>query len=261
MKLHGNEIGASDKHCRRLAEIKNVDPSCSNLNRYFNNHANGDIPLTEAIALTIEREQIRVPRKDSVKCVEFLMAMPPELWQQTKDKDRSDLIRQWGKACMGFLKQEEYWCNGKTFLDYHLHMDETTPHLHVHIMPGEITKQGNIRLNAKKYFGGRQKLQQLQDRYFAYMNQAMPTVGFKRGEKKEFTGKSHIELKDYYKAITLAQRLGFTAKQIEEAIYKKGEEMRLKNQPTAKVQANLKEQEVQVKQQGNQKTQSAKIKI
>jgi hypothetical protein len=190
-----------------------------------------------------------------------MMAMPPELWQQTDVKDRVKLVNQWAKACMGFLKQEEYWCSGKTFLDGHLHMDETTPHLHVHIIPGEITKEGSIRLNAKKYFGGRQKLQQLQDRYFAYMNQAMPAVGFKRGEKKELTGKNHVEIKDYYKAISLAQKLGFTAEQIEKAIQKKAKEMQLKDQPTAKVQADLKQQEMQVKQQGKQKPQNPRMKL
>lgn len=233
LKLHGRDITASDNHCHRRTEVANANPALQIHNKYLNNIEDPEIHLTEATLLTeniqktIEREHIIVPRKDSVKCIEILMAMPPELWQQInaevticEQTNLADiyLLNQWSNACLDFLREEPYVCGGRTFLDLHLHMDESTPHIHAHIMPGEPLADGKIKLNAKKYFNGRQKLQQLQDRYYSNMHFRMPTVGFQRGIKKEITGKSHVAIKEYYKVISLAQKAGLTPENLEALI-------------------------------------------
>jgi len=222
-KLHGRDITASDNHCHRKTEVLNADPALTKMNMFVANKLNGTLPLSQAIEQIIEREKI-LPRKNAVKCVEMLMSMPPELWAIIKQTSYElysplpHLLKQWVDACISFIESEPYFCGGRTFLDYHLHLDVSTPNIHLHLMPGELLADGKIKLNAKKYFGGRIMLRMLQDRYHAHMAKSMPTVGFQRGIPKEITGKSHVAVKEYYRVISLAQKAGLTPQRLESLI-------------------------------------------
>ncbi|MBW4700026.1 MAG: plasmid recombination protein [Aphanocapsa lilacina HA4352-LM1] len=69
-----------------------------------------------------------------------------------------------------------------------LHLDEATPHIQAHLVPLDT----NGKLNCRALFGGRQKLQSLQDGYAA----AMAPQGLERGVRNSQA--RHQEVRQYY---------------------------------------------------------------
>ena len=74
-----------------------------------------------------------------------------------------------------------------------VHKDETTPHMHVNLVP--ITKNG--KLSAKEVIGNRKDLEQMQDKYFEKISKTFPEL--ERGKKKEITNKLHKSLEEFKK--------------------------------------------------------------
>lgn len=127
----------------------------------------------------------RAVRKDAVKMLEFLVA-PSD---NSLDLDTS-------KA---FLKDSYEWlCDRfgrENVIADTVHLDETTPHMHVVIVP--LTKDG--RLSAKDFTGTAVKLQKMQDDFFEKVSSK---YGLKRGEKADLEDpnreiKRHVTMKKY----------------------------------------------------------------
>lgn len=78
---------------------------------------------------------------------------------------------------------------GRNVVDFTLHMDERTPHIHCVIVP--LTKDG--RLSAKEVMGDRRKLSELQDCYGKAMQSKF---GLQRGFKGSTA--THDSVREYY---------------------------------------------------------------
>jgi hypothetical protein len=125
------------------------------------------------------------PRKNAVLAVEILLTFSPEY------KDQVDLKR-WVTLNQKFIESE--FPKGSV-LSAHLHTDETTPHIHVVMAPLKKKEvRGEIKwvLCARDYFGGKEKLQGLQDRYA----ESMVETGLVRGIKNSKA--THETIKRFY---------------------------------------------------------------
>jgi hypothetical protein len=228
MKLHGSDITASENHCERKTEVKNSDPSLSYLNENRTFFASEDKSLVQKIDTYLEDFQIKIPRKDSVKCVELMLAAPPELFKNVTPQElpQNPIFNAWKEANYEFVRKEFKTLNHEPIINFYVHLDETSPHIHAHIIPLHFNEKTNkIELNAKAKFGGREKMQAFQDRYQASLNSNFQQelknrqldgsgMYFERGEPKELTGREHIKIKDYYKAIERAAKVGITPEKI-----------------------------------------------
>lgn len=142
-------------------------------------------------------------RKDSVLAVELMLSASPEWFQQASREQTQEWLRrnvEWIEDTFG----------RDNVLQVALHLDETTPHLHVFVVPeiemvetrGRKPKAGSPAaakapkpaLAASHWLDGRVKMGELQDRYAA----AMAPMGLKRGLKG--SGARHRTIRSYYAA-------------------------------------------------------------
>lgn len=107
-------------------------------------------------------------RKDAVKAIDYIMTS--DNIKMAEIFSDETLIKSWVKDNKTFL-EETY--GAENILSMHLHLDETTPHLHAVIVP--ITKDG--RLSAKAFINGRKSLAEQQTRYAELMSK----FGMERG--------------------------------------------------------------------------------
>lgn len=126
----------------------------------------------------IKNAGVKKVRKDAVKGIEILMTFSPDAKNITAD--------QWRRKCREFLKEEFYF--DANILQYDLHQDETTVHCHAIVQP--ITR--DMRLSAKDWLGGREKLSGIQDRF----HQKMKPFGLDRGVRR--SSRKHIPIAEYH---------------------------------------------------------------
>ena len=67
------------------------------------------------------------------------------------------------------LKFTQEYFGEKNIFSAIIHKDETTPHMHINLVP--ITKEG--KLSAKEVVGNRKDLEQMQDKFFQKVSQAL----------------------------------------------------------------------------------------
>ncbi|MEP1034759.1 MobV family relaxase [Ekhidna sp.] len=108
-------------------------------------------------------------RKDAVKGLEYILTSDQK---KMTDLERSpEAFKQWIMENRKFIEDR----HGKeNIVSFSLHRDETTPHLHVVVVP--LTKDG--RLSAKDFIGTPRHLRNLNTEYA----QQMAIFGMKRGE-------------------------------------------------------------------------------
>jgi hypothetical protein len=186
------QISAAVAHNLRLMNVPNSDESKQHLNKNFLAKNYGD--LVGKMEQLFFDKNIK-PRKDSVQAVEVLLTASPEFFinQETGEQDQ-ELIEQWLKANQNFALSE---FGKQNLLQFTLHMDETTPHIHLIFTP--ITK--NNKLSMKELYGGKAKLSALQSRYA----KAMKPFGLKRG--KENSKAKHTTVKEFYALVNKLKSL------------------------------------------------------
>lgn len=138
-------------------------------------------------------------RKDAVKVAGFLVTSDSEFFESLSKDDEKRF----------FKTAYEYFCEeyGKDNIAYAMvHKDEKTPHMHVGFVP--LTEDG--RLSAKDFFGKKQQLVQLQDKFHDYLAKA----GFDL-ERGVSSDRKHIETARY-KAETIKQELSELEKEKEQ---------------------------------------------
>jgi len=179
-KIKNTTKGAAISHNHRLSdEAKiNIDKTRSHLNVYFAGPGAKD------------RIDAKVPekhRKDAVVAVEILLTSGPEFFDQI-EADREKLMvspkfKAWVKESIGWAQKEF----GANLVDAVLHMDESTPHIHILAVP--LTLDG--RLCAKE-ITSRPEMQRRQSDYA----QVMSRFGLERGLPAIETKRRHIGLKE-----------------------------------------------------------------
>lgn len=270
------DISASDNHCRRLSQVENADPDRSRYNfEYMANNllqeqlARDRQSISERVASIEVDRGIITPRKDSVKCVEIVMAAPPELFKGKTAEQLGEGEKLFGAPIKGVSKDRQFeqwsyanYCFAKRHFsdvrDYSnvvsmkVHLDETTPHIHIHVMP---VHQG--RYNCKHYLGGSMKMQALQDAYHATMKDFMPQIDWERGQKKAITGKDHQTVKDWYQKLATIDELGVGRvidQFIKETLEKARNESKSVRQQVHEVIADIEQQGRQVKTEAEKVT-------
>lgn len=179
-KIKSVQKGPAIGHNHRLSnEAKvNIDPTKSGLNVFFDGEGTKD---------KIEAKLPSKRRKDAVVLIEILLTSGPEFFDAI-EMDRAKLstnskFKEWVQASISWAKKEF----GANLIDTVLHMDESTPHLHVLTVP--LTHDG--RLCAKE-LTMRAEMQRRQTDYA----KAMRPFGLERGAPAIETKRKHIGLKE-----------------------------------------------------------------
>ena len=197
-KLHSNSnVGGAISHHLRTRETDNADPELMKNNWFFPNDyptdqngktdksVNADLQFRKdqqqkAMAMYKKRLPEKV-RKNGVRAVEFMMTVSPEVMQR-KDFNATKYLN----ACSNWAR-EKFGKENVFFIAYH--RDETTPHVSLLLTP--IDENG--KLNARKFFGGRDKMSALQDDFY---NSVGKEFGLDRGIKGSKA--KHQAIKSYY---------------------------------------------------------------
>lgn len=189
-KLHSNSnVAGAISHHLRTRETDNADPQKMKLNWFYPNE--GKNSPTEKIEYrrkmqktAIARYKKNLPekvRKNGVRAVEFLMTVSPEVLER-KDFDSIKYLN----SCSEWAR-DKFGSENVFFVAYHL--DEKTPHISLLLTP----KDENGKLNARKFFGGREKMSALQDDFF---NAVGKQFGLERGIKGSKA--HHKTIKEFY---------------------------------------------------------------
>lgn len=213
--------GALSAHLERTMDVPNADLGL----RHLNKRLAGSGDLWQDIKKKLDENDIKEVRKNGVYAIELLMTASPEHFNfhKVKNEDGSVGLRgnlknwnEFNKGCQDWLVSEFGKSN---VVNYTIHLDEETPHIHAVIVPLIDNKKktkviqkplkdafgivkGFIpetvfekKLSAKSFIDGRATLRGLQDS-FAKVHQAS---GLKRG--LEGSKAKHTEVKDFYASI------------------------------------------------------------
>lgn len=181
-KIKAPLMGAAVAHNHRTSSVEkvNIDASRTPLNQVLK--AEGTV--AERLANKLKGLTTKV-RKDAVVAVELVLSASPE-WFDELTTDRAALhghprFRAWANESMAWARREF----GRNIIDVALHMDESSPHMHVLAVP--LTEDG--RLCAKEILA-RSELTRRQDSYA----KALQGLGLSRGEPAKETKRRHIKL-------------------------------------------------------------------
>ena len=212
-KIKSTSRGAAISHNHRLGDVDqvNIDKDQKHLNRCF---------MGDGLAERIAGKLPAKIRKDAVVAVEVLLTSGPEFFDGI-EKDRVKLAK--NPAFLAWVEKSLDWAKkefGGNLVDATLHMDESTPHIHLLAVP--LTKDG--RLCAKEVMA-RTEMQRRQTGYA----EAMKPFGLARGEPAAETKRRHIGLKENPSS-------GGKAAQVEAQFVQKQAEL---ERQTAKAEADL----------------------
>ncbi|WP_313255160.1 MobV family relaxase [Empedobacter sp.] len=178
-----------------------VYPDKSVLNKSYLMNKYCEIPLSQAINLRIKEGHNgkRAIRDNAVRYLETIVSSDEATMNQIFNLGRGE---DWVQANIKFF-EEEY--GKENIVRAVLHMDETTPHMHIVIVP--LTKDG--RLNAKELVGNRVTLQQRHTRY----SEAVKEFGIERGVQN--SGATHKEIHQYRTELKQAKKEVYQQDKIE----------------------------------------------
>jgi L-rhamnose mutarotase len=200
LKTAGN-IGGLNAHLTRTMDVPNADQE---LARYNKRHI-GSADLWADVQNRLKEAGITKTRKDGVLAVEHLATYSPEGFASFKkisdpkgaklQADQSEIDR-WNR----FVKDTYKWlCDRygeKNLVNFTMHMDEKTPHIHAVVVP--VDPKG--KLNCKHFLGGREKMRDMQDSFA----QTHKQLGLERGLKGSKA--NHQEVKQFYTQVKEASQ-------------------------------------------------------
>ena len=161
---------------KRKNQYEDIDTSKSSLNKYddFKNFRKMYNDQMKTKYYAAPDEYGRKHKEPKIKCIDMVLTFSPEM----KEKINID---EWYQKNKEFIQKRFSECPFSMVL----HQDQTTPHIHVQILP--VTPQGKI---SKNYFvKGRQDMHDLQSEYA----KAMECFGLIRGEYRESNKKNHMK--------------------------------------------------------------------
>ena len=126
-------------------------------------------------------------RRDGVKCVDTLVTVSPE-FAKAHEAEMPEYFRR----AFDFLKER---VGEENIISAVVHMDETTPHLHLCFVP--LTK--DKRLSAKDILGNKKSMIRWQDDFYACMAERWPEL--ERGTPAVETKRRHLT-PQWYKKVT-----------------------------------------------------------
>lgn len=187
-KMKIENLGGIQRHNQR--EFKNhsnkeIDPSRTNQNYDLVNSR--PINYQEKIMdyINANKKSTRAVRKDAVIVDEWIISSDNEFF---KGIDNPESVRAYFETAKRYFEKNY----GESNIKYaNVHLDETTPHMHMGIVP--LTKDG--RLSSKTFFT-RQELKKIQDDLPKYMQEHGFAVerGHEDGERKKLTVKEYKDM-------------------------------------------------------------------
>lgn len=175
----GGNIAGSLQHAFRERPTANADGSVDNV--ILKGGQSVDEVNKDIQARTPEKY-----RKDAVRVIEVMITASPEAFERHGGK-----MPDQAKYFQDSLEWLEDHFGADNVVSAQIHLDETTPHLSVYIVPNVDGK-----LNAKEFLGGRQKLSAMQTDF-------AEKVGKKYGLERGLAGSPayHTEVKQFYNAL------------------------------------------------------------
>lgn len=165
-------ISRVGRHNDRLGKLPaNVDPTRVHLNQSFTPH---DTPLLDRVKEKLAGKKYR---HDAVKAVEIFCGF-------SAGCQKFIPIDQWAQASLQYVKRK---FGPENLVSAVLHLDEETPHMHFVIIPFVGQK-----LAAKRIFGARKLLRQMQGEYY----DAVKKFGLVRGTKG--STRPHLTMSEIY---------------------------------------------------------------
>lgn len=187
-------IGGLNNHLERKMEVPNADQQLQG----YNSRPVGSGDLWADINTRLQQAGIEKVRTNGVYGVEFLLTASPEAFNYQKTVDTSGKVGLRGNVELwkNFEARSKEWLEenfGKANLvNFTVHKDEQTPHIHAVIVPITEGKKGN-KLSARDVIGGdRSRLAQLQDSFA----KKMEPLGLQRGVEKSKA--RHVAIREYY---------------------------------------------------------------
>lgn len=222
-------LSASSNHTRRLKETSNANENLYHLNQY----SDDDTDLVKKVKNRIGDRNVR---KNAVIAFETIQTFTKGA---ITDKDK---IQEWKEDSIEWLKET---FGEENVVDWSLHLDETTPHLHAIVVP--IDK--NNKLACRNILNGRGKLAKYQTDYAKKVEK----YGLKRGVKK--SKRHHTSIARYYGKSKKIEKNYKIVKRIQEDNKKEREELNnLQNnlnvrfQDLEKREKTLKKQELEAEE-------------
>ncbi|UBF30756.1 plasmid recombination protein (plasmid) [Kovacikia minuta CCNUW1] len=180
------QVKASRDHCMRSQETRNADPTETPCNRQLIGCAE---TLWEHVEVMLNAATTqRKTRPDANLVCEVLLSASPAWFRHDNHPTgaiNAEKVEVFSSRATEFLQQSF----GAYCLSAVLHLDETTPHIHAHVVPIHPEKGW---LSWENWFGGREKLQEWQDK----IAEAMEPLGLQRGIKGTIAQHEHIQ--DFY---------------------------------------------------------------
>lgn len=192
-KLHSNgNVGGAISHHLRTRQTDNANPERLKDNWTYPNDGNGSNLADLDYRVRIQNRAMKAykanlpekVRKNAVRAVEFMMTVSPEVMER-KDFNPTKYLN----ACTDWAR-DKFGKENVFFVAYH--RDEKTPHVSILLTP--IDEKG--KLNARSFFGGREKMSALQDDFY---NKVGKSYGLERGIKGSKA--KHKTIKSYYEEI------------------------------------------------------------
>lgn len=211
-----NQLNKSGAHVHRyMNETKNANPEKKHLNKVFIGSGN----LSKDLKAKLAEKQINKLRKNGVLCIEAVLSLTNESFKNKDD------LKMFVKQANIFLKKEF----GDNIISFVLHLDETTPHIHAHILPIENDKKkGGYKLNARNLFN-RINLKKYQKSYCDFMQKVNNNITYKDGSIT-----NHQTLKEYYSIVNnetnslklQKENIEFENKKLKEEVGKQNEKIK-----------------------------------
>lgn len=187
-------LAAMANHWFRVNHTPNADARRSHLNKVIV----GDKDVVGNVKCRLKAKKISKLRKNGVLALELVMTFSPEfIYQNDKKKYRKDAnerLKVWIKNSLNWARSEF----GENLISAVIHLDESTPHLHLCVLPLKIQKNGRYGLCARDITGGKSKLKAMQDSYHS----SVKSLGLQRGQKKARC--QHQTIQDYHNGVQLA---------------------------------------------------------
>jgi hypothetical protein len=203
-KCKSGGVGAAYAHNERKKEAYKSNPDID-LDRKADNY---HLVLPRQ---TYQREVKRLiqsaacrTRKDSTVMVETLITASPEFMQARPPQEQ----REFFTRALAFVESK---VGKENIIAAVVHMDETTPHMHLSFCPITEGKNGKS-LSAKALLGNQAQLSRWQSDYHAAMSERWTEL--ERGISSMITGRKHIPKWLF----SMAQRLDKQAAEIEQAL-------------------------------------------
>ncbi|MEL5897975.1 plasmid recombination protein [Clostridium sporogenes] len=174
-------IEGYQRHMEREQETPNANPNISNVRLIGSNFIMQDVKeYIEGIKL----------RKNGVIARDLLLTASPKFFENLSIKDKQE----WVNTNIKFL--ERYF--SKNCIYATLHRDETTWHISAMVVPRFWDeKRKRYVLANSRYFDGKKKLSEWQDKYSSFIKQQFKELN--RGQRESKT--HHIKISNFYRIL------------------------------------------------------------